>query len=233
MKFFQNIAVTPILTFLKLDFRRTCSACVNKLMNVCLMKAQFFQMVGPARSFPNDLGVSSSGSDLPPPLPRTIAEAFMAVQTELMCQILQTQQQIAQGMQQQPLHGANLDGPNLVTKTMNSTRKDPEKPRSGVPTQADIDTIVSAITMLEEQDSVLSQIVRNIIQGRYQGLSQTSLTDDLSQSLSTSMVEQARLCNLLVDHINQDQLSTSDSLLPPSKLPMDLSKEERKSRSNK
>jgi hypothetical protein len=47
------------------------------------------------------------------------------------------------------------------------------------------------------------------------------------------MVEQARLFNLLVDHVNQDQLNTSNSVLPPSKLPMDLSKEERKSRSNK
>jgi hypothetical protein len=47
------------------------------------------------------------------------------------------------------------------------------------------------------------------------------------------MVEQARLCNLLVDHMNQNQLSTSDSLLPPSKLPMDLMKEEGKSRSRK
>jgi hypothetical protein len=33
-------------------------------------------------------------------------------------------------MQQQPPHGANLDGPNLVTKTTNSTRKGPEKPRA-------------------------------------------------------------------------------------------------------
>jgi hypothetical protein len=46
------------------------------------------------------------------------------------------------------------------------------------------------------------------------------------------MVEQARLCNLLVDHMNQNQLSTSDSILPPSKLPMDLRKEEGKGRSH-
>jgi hypothetical protein len=47
------------------------------------------------------------------------------------------------------------------------------------------------------------------------------------------MVEQARLCNLLVDHMNQNQLSTSDSLLSPAKLPMDLRKEEGKSWSHK
>jgi hypothetical protein len=47
--------------------------------------------------------------------------------------------------------------------------------------------------MLEEQNSVLSHIVDNILQDRYQGLSQTSLTDGLSQALFTSVVEQARL----------------------------------------
>jgi hypothetical protein len=83
--------------------------------------------------------------------------------------------------------------------------------------------------MLEEQNAVLSQVVHNIIQGRYHGLSQTSLADGLSQSLSTSMVEQAHLFNMLVDHINQGQLNTPNSLLPPLKLPMDLRKEERKS----
>jgi hypothetical protein len=43
--------------------------------------------------------------------------------------------------------------------------------------------------MLEEQNAVLSQIVNNILQDRYQGISQTSLTDGLSQALFTSMVE--------------------------------------------
>jgi hypothetical protein len=47
------------------------------------------------------------------------------------------------------------------------------------------------------------------------------------------MVEQARLFNLLVDHVTQGQLKTSDSILPPSQLPMDLIKEESNSRSNK
>jgi hypothetical protein len=74
-----------------------------------------------------------------------------------------------------------------------------------VPTQADINAIVGAIQMLEGQNSVLNQIVYNIIQGRYGGPSQTSLADSLSQSLSASMVEQARLFNLFMDHVNQDQ----------------------------
>jgi hypothetical protein len=47
------------------------------------------------------------------------------------------------------------------------------------------------------------------------------------------MVEQARLCNLLVDHMKENQLNISDSLLPPSKLPMDLTKEEGNSRNCK
>jgi hypothetical protein len=47
------------------------------------------------------------------------------------------------------------------------------------------------------------------------------------------MVEQARLFSLSADQVNQGQLNTSDSILPPSKLPMDLRKEDRKSQSNK
>jgi hypothetical protein len=80
--------------------------------------------------------------------------------------------------------------------------------------------------MLEEQNLVLGHIVDNILQDRYQGLSQTSLTDGLSQALFTSVVEQARLCNMLAYHMKENQLNTSDSLLPPSKQPMDLTKEE-------
>jgi hypothetical protein len=45
--------------------------------------------------------------------------------------------------------------------------------------------------MLEEQNAALSQIVGNILQDRYQGLSQTSLSNGLSQALFTSVVEQA------------------------------------------
>jgi hypothetical protein len=59
-----------------------------------------------------------------------MVEAFMAAQKGMLCQILQTQQQLVQMLQQQPALGANPDGPNLVAQTMNSTGKDPEKPQS-------------------------------------------------------------------------------------------------------
>jgi hypothetical protein len=168
-----------------------------------------------------------------------MVEAFMAAQKGMLCQFLQTQQQLIQMLQQQPPLGANPDGPNLVAQTMNSTEKDPAKPKPSescsprVPTQGDIDIIAGAIKTLEEQSSVLSHIVDHILQVHYQGLSQTSLTDGLSQALFTSVVEQARLCNLLVDHMRKSQLNTSDSLLQPSKLPMNLTKEEGKSQNTK
>jgi hypothetical protein len=44
----------------------------------------------------------------------TLAEAFMATQTEVLRQIL-TQQQIAQQLNQRPPHGANHEGPNHIT----------------------------------------------------------------------------------------------------------------------
>jgi hypothetical protein len=47
------------------------------------------------------------------------------------------------------------------------------------------------------------------------------------------MVEQARLFNLLEQYVNQDQPQASDSILPPSRLPMDLGVEERANRGNK
>jgi hypothetical protein len=75
--------------------------------------------------------------------------------------------------------------------------------------------------------------VYDIIQGRYGRPSQNSLANRLSQSLSASMVEQARLFNLLEEYVNQDQPQASDSILPPSRLPMNLREEERASRSNK
>jgi hypothetical protein len=59
------------------------------------------------------------------------------------------------------------------------------------------------------------------------------LADSLSQSLSASMVEQARLFNLLEEYVNRDQPQASDSILPPSRLPMDLRAEERANRGNK
>jgi hypothetical protein len=47
------------------------------------------------------------------------------------------------------------------------------------------------------------------------------------------VVEQGRLCILLADHMKKSQLNTSDSLLPPSKLPMNLIKEEGRSQNRK
>jgi hypothetical protein len=45
----------------------------------------------------------------------TLVETFMATQTEVLRQILQTQQQITQQIQQRPPMGANHDGPQMVT----------------------------------------------------------------------------------------------------------------------
>jgi hypothetical protein len=71
-------------------------------------------MVGPTRSSPNGFGATGS-SELPPPPPMTPSEAFMATQTEVLHQILQTQQQISQQMNRGPPHGANHEGPNQIT----------------------------------------------------------------------------------------------------------------------
>jgi hypothetical protein len=93
----------------------------------------------------------------------------------------------------------------------------PSKPCSPrVSTQRDINAIVGATQLLEGQNSVLSQIVYDVIQGRYGKPYQNSLADSLSQSLSASMVEQACLFNLLEQYVNQDQHQASDSILPPS-----------------
>jgi hypothetical protein len=110
----------------------------------------------------------------------------------------------------------------------------PSKPCSPeVLTQRDINTVVGATQLLEGQNSVLNQMVNDIIQGRYGKPYQNSLADSLSQSLSASMVEQARLFNLLEEYVNQDQPQASDSILPPSRLPMDLRAEERANRGSK
>jgi hypothetical protein len=131
-------------------------------------------MVRLTRSTPNGFGALGSG-DQPPPPPTTLIEAFVAAHTEVLCQILQAQQRMAEQQQQMPPMQQKLR---------------PFKPwLPRVPTQADINAIVGAIQMLEGQNSVLNQIVYNIIQGRYGGPSQTSLADSLSQSLSASMVE--------------------------------------------
>jgi hypothetical protein len=55
------------------------------------------------------------------------------------------------------------------------------KPRSPeVPTQSDINAIVGATRLLEGQNSMLNQMVYDIIQGRYGKPSQSSLADSLS-----------------------------------------------------
>jgi hypothetical protein len=110
----------------------------------------------------------------------------------------------------------------------------PPKPCSPkVPTQRDINAIVGTTQLLEGLNSMLSQIVYDIIQGRYGKPYQNSLADSLSQSLSACMVEQARLFNLLEEYVNRDQPQASDSILPPSRLPMDLRAEERANRGSK
>jgi hypothetical protein len=62
----------------------------------------------------NSGGAGGNGG-LPAPPPLTPSEAFIAAQTEVLRQILQTQQQIAQRLQH-PMHiqGHNKDGPNVV-----------------------------------------------------------------------------------------------------------------------
>jgi hypothetical protein len=105
-------------------------------------------MVRPTRSIPNDFG-ALGGGDLSPPPPTTLIEAFVAAHTEVLCQILQAQQRMAQQLQQMPLMQYKLR---------------PFKPcLPRVPTQADINAIVGAIQMLEGQNSVLNQIVYDII----------------------------------------------------------------------
>jgi hypothetical protein len=148
-----------------------------------------------------------------------LIEAFVAAHTDVLCQILQAQQQMAQRLQQMPPMQQKIQ---------------PSKPCSPeIPTQSDINAIVGATQLLEGRNSMLNQMVYNIIQGHYGEPSQTSLADSLSQSLSASMVEQACLFNLLEEYVNQDQPHASDSILPPSRLPMDLREEEGASRGNK
>jgi hypothetical protein len=91
-------------------------------------------MFKPARSNPNGSGMSGSGELTLPP-PTTLIEAFVAAHTDVLCQILQAQQQIAQQLQQMPLMQQRLQ---------------PSKPCSPeVPTQSDINSIVGATQLLE------------------------------------------------------------------------------------
>jgi hypothetical protein len=105
-------------------------------------------MVRPTRSIPNDF-VALGGGDLSPLLPMTLTEAFVAARTEVLCQILQAQQRMAQQLQQMPLMQQKLR---------------PFKPYSSrVSTQTEINAIVGAIQMLEGQNSVLNKKVYDII----------------------------------------------------------------------
>jgi hypothetical protein len=175
-------------------------------------------MFGPAWN--NPYGFDASGSGDLTLLPSTVlTEAFVAAHTEVLCQLLQAQQRMAQQLQQMP--------------PMQQEIQPSESCSPVVPTRGDINAIVGAIQLLEGQNSVLSQIVYDIIQGRYGKPYQNSLADSLSQSLSASMVEQARLFNLLEEYVNQDQPQASDSILPPSRLPMDLRAEERANKGSK
>jgi hypothetical protein len=146
-------------------------------------------------------------------------EAFVAAHTAVLCQLLQAQQQMAQQLQQMPPMQLKLQ---------------PSKPCSPeVPPQGDINVIVGATQLLEGQNSMLNQMVSDIIQGCYGKPYQNNLAVYLFQSLSASMVEQARLFNLLEEYVNQDQPQASDSILPPSRLPMDLRAEERANKGSK
>jgi hypothetical protein len=109
-------------------------------------------MFRPTWNNPNDFEASGSG-DLTQPPPTMLTEAFVAAHTEVLCQLLQTQQQMAQQLQQMPPMQSKLQ---------------PSKPCSPeVPTQKDINAIVGATQLLEGQNSVLNQMVYDIIQGRY------------------------------------------------------------------
>jgi hypothetical protein len=167
----------------------------------------------------NPYGFDASGSgDLTQPPPTMLTEAFVAAHTEVLRQLLQTQQQMAQQLPRMP---------------PSQQKVQPSKPCSPeVPTQKDINAIVGATQLIEGQNSVLIQIVYDVIQGRYGKPYQKNLAACLSQSLSASMVEQARLFNLL-EYVNQDQPQASDSILPPSRLPMDLRAEKRANKGSK
>jgi hypothetical protein len=109
-------------------------------------------MFRPAWNNPNGFEASGSG-DLTQPPPTMLTEAFIAAHTEVLCQLLQTQQQMAQQLQQMP---------PMQSKFQPSKPCSPE-----VPTERDINTIVGLTQLLEGQNSLLNQIVCDIIEGRY------------------------------------------------------------------
>jgi hypothetical protein len=175
-------------------------------------------MFRPTWNNPHGFDTSGSG-DLSLPPPTMMTEAFVAAHTEVLRQLLQAQQRMAQQL---------LQMPPMQQEVQPSEPCSPE-----VPTHGDINAIIGATQLLEGQNSMLNQMVSDIIQGRYGKPYQNSLADILSQSLSASMVEQAHLFNLLEEYVNQDQPQASDSILPPSRLPMDLRAEERANRGSK
>jgi hypothetical protein len=91
-------------------------------------------MFRPARSNTNGFDASGSG-DLTQPPPTTLNEAFVAAHTEVLCQILQAQQRMAQQLQQMS---------PMQQKFQPSRPCSPE-----VPTQSDINAIVGATQLLE------------------------------------------------------------------------------------
>jgi hypothetical protein len=102
----------------------------------------------------NPYGFDASGSgDLTLPPPTMLTEAFVAAHTEVLCQLLQAQQRMAQQLLLMPL---------MQQKIQPSKPCTPE-----VPTQRDINTIVGATQLLEGHNSVLSQMVYDVIQRRY------------------------------------------------------------------
>jgi hypothetical protein len=91
-------------------------------------------MFRPARNNPNGFDASGSG-DLTLPPPTTLTESFVAAHTEVLCQLLQAQQRMAQQLQQMP---------PMQKKLQPSKHCSPE-----VPIQSDINAIVGATQPLE------------------------------------------------------------------------------------
>jgi hypothetical protein len=86
-------------------------------------------MFQPAWSNPNGFGASGSG-DLTLPPPTTLTEAFVAAHTDVLCQLLQAQQLMAQQLQQMP----------PVQQKLQPSKPCPPE----VPTQSDMNAIVGA-----------------------------------------------------------------------------------------
>jgi hypothetical protein len=78
-----------------------------------------------------------------------LTEAFIAVHTKVLCQLLQAQERMAQQLQQMP---------PMQQKILSSKPCSPE-----LPTQSDINAIVGATQLLEGQNSMLNQMVYDII----------------------------------------------------------------------